>query len=181
MSNPVAITPASVRSAPIPRDRCGMALACDLLGDRWTMLVIREAFYGVTRFDDLRADLGAPRGILSVRLKSLVASGILERRPYREDKARVRHEYWLTARGQELALPLIALMQWGDRHLQEEPSPLRILDRITGEPLHAALVTPAGKEVRREDISYSLNDTGQIDPARRIAAPEAEDTPCRSQ
>lgn len=135
-----------------------MALACDLLGDRWTMLILREAFYGVTRFDDLRTDLGAPRGILSARLKALVASGILERHPYREGKARVRHEYRLTDCGQELALPLIALMQWGDRHLQAAPSPLHILDKATGEPLHIALVTPSGQAVGPAEISYKIAD-----------------------
>lgn len=155
MSNPDA-SPPIVRAAPIPRDRCGMALACELLGDRWTMLVIREAFYGVTRFDDLRADLGAPRGILSARLKALVEAGIFARHPYREGKARLRHEYRLTPQGQELALPLIALMHWGDRHLQDEPSPLRLYSRTSGEPLHVALVTPGGQEVQNGDVTYSI-------------------------
>lgn len=165
MSNPETVPPV-VRAAPIPRDRCGMALACDLLGDRWTMLIIREAFYGVTRFDDLRADLDAPRGILSTRLKALVVNGILERHPYREGKARVRHEYRLTARGAELALPLIALMQWGDRHLQAEPSPLDILDRMTGEPLRVALVTPAGGIVESRNITYVV-ETEHVPVASR--------------
>jgi DNA-binding HxlR family transcriptional regulator len=89
-----------------------MALACDLLGDRWTMLIIREAFYGVSRFDDLQSDLGIPRGMLSDRLKKLVNLGILERRPYREGTARARAEYHLGARGADLGIPLIALMQW---------------------------------------------------------------------
>lgn len=133
-----------------------MALACHLLGDRWTMLLIREAFYGVSRFDDLRADLGAPRGILSTRLKALVANGILERHPYREGNARVRHEYRLTACGMDLALPLIALMQWGDRHLQDEPSPLLIRHKATGEDLRVALVTPQGEAVEFDDVAYSI-------------------------
>ena len=133
-----------------------MALACDLLGDRWTMLVIREAFYGVSRFDDLRADLGIPRGILSARLKKLVADGVLARQPYREGSARVRHEYHLTERGRELGLALIALMQWGARHLQHEPSPLSITDRRTGEPLQVALVTPRGQAVAAEDVEVRV-------------------------
>ncbi|MFO6448628.1 winged helix-turn-helix transcriptional regulator [Erythrobacter sp. NE805] len=155
MSNPASSDPV-VRAAPVPRDRCGMALACEMLGDRWTMLVIREAFYGVTRFDDLRSDLGAPRGILSARLKALVTAGVLERHPYREGKARVRHEYRLTQRGQELALPLIALMEWGDRHLQDAPSPLQIYSKASGAPLRVALVTPEGQAVPREDVTYAV-------------------------
>ncbi len=135
-----------------------MALACDLLGDRWTMLVIREAFYGVSRFDDLRADLGIPRGILSTRLKTLVAQGVLEKHPYRESGARVRHEYRLSERGRDLGIALIALMQWGDRHLRHDPAPLRITDRRTGEPLHVALVTPAGQAVAEDDIDFRISD-----------------------
>lgn len=154
MSNPDRTEP--VRAAPIPRDRCGMALACDLLGDRWTMLIIREAFYGVARFDDLRADLGIPRGILSARLARLVEQGVLERRPYREGAARTRHEYHLSARGQELGLVLIALMQWGDRHLQDQPSPLAITDKASGAPLTVALVTPDGLAVNAEAVQIAV-------------------------
>ncbi|MCA3254018.1 MAG: helix-turn-helix transcriptional regulator [Alphaproteobacteria bacterium] len=132
-----------------------MALACDMLGDRWTMLIVREAFYGVSRFDDLRADLGIPRGILSARLKALVGSGVLERHPYREGSARVRHDYRLSERGRDLGLALIALMQWGDRHLQEAPSPLRITDRRTGAPLQVALVTPDGRAVAAADVDVA--------------------------
>ena len=117
------------------------------------MLLIREAFYGVTRFDDLQADLGSPRGILSARLKALVA---VERLPYREGKARRRHGYRLTPSGKDLALPLIALMQWRDQYLQDNPSSLRVLDRATGEPLRVALVTPKGQAVPAEDITYAI-------------------------
>lgn len=141
-----------VRSAPIPLDRCGMALACDLLGDRWTMLIIREAFYGVSRFDDLRADLGIPRGILSERLKKLVRKGVMEKRPYRVGSARLRHEYHLSAQGRELGLPLIALMQWGDRHLQTQPQLLNIIERQTGEALRVGLLTENGRAVDQADI-----------------------------
>ena len=155
MSNPPE--PASVvHAAPVPRDRCGMALATELLGDRWTMLILREAFYGVARFDDLRADLGAPRGILSARLRALVEAGVLERHPYREGKARVRHEYRLSAAGMELALVLIALMDWGDRHLQAGRASLELTSRETGEPVRLAPVTPAGKPVAWDQVVYTV-------------------------
>ena len=133
-----------------------MALACDLLGDRWTMLIVREAFYGVSRFDDLQTDLGIPRGLLSTRLKTLVAKGVLEKHPYREGNARVRHEYRLSARGRELGVALIALMQWGDTHLQDRPSPLSITDRKSGQPLRVALVTPRGRTVAAEDVEFRV-------------------------
>jgi DNA-binding HxlR family transcriptional regulator len=133
-----------------------MVLASEILGDRWTMRVIREAFCGVTRFDDLRTDLGAPRGILSAQLKALVTAGALERTPYREGKARVRHEYRLTPRGQELALPLTPLMEWDDRHLLDAPSPSRILSKTSGASLRVALVSPEGQAVPRQDVTYTV-------------------------
>jgi DNA-binding HxlR family transcriptional regulator len=134
-----------------------MALACDLLGDRWTMLIIREAFYGVSRFDDLQSDLGIPRGMLSDRLKKLVNLGILERRPYREGTARARAEYHLGARGADLGIPLIALMQWGDKHLQSKPLLARIIDQQTGDALSVALVTADGTPVAKEHVRMNVN------------------------
>ena len=135
-----------------------MALACALLGDRWTMLVIREAFYGVSRFADLQEDLQIPRGVLADRLKRLVEHGVLKREAYRDGNTRPRHEYRLTESGQDLGLTLIALMQWGDRHLQDEPSSLRVLSRTSGEPLQVALVTPDGRAVSFADVAYAIAD-----------------------
>ncbi|GBF59318.1 putative HTH-type transcriptional regulator [Candidatus Phycosocius bacilliformis] len=143
-----------VRSAPVARDACGMAVAANLLGDRWTLLILRETFYGVSRFDDLRADLDIPRGILSARLKALVTAGLLAKSPYRQGRERVRFSYQLTAKGQDLALTLIALMQWGERHLREGPSPVRVADRRTGASLTIALVTPQGHAVAAQDVEF---------------------------
>lgn len=133
-----------------------MALACDLLGDRWTMLIIREAFYGVTRFDDLRSDLAIPRGVLSSRLGALVEQGVLEKCPYREQGARVRFEYRLSPQGRDLGLVLIALMQWGDRHLRDAPSRLAITDRVSGAGLQVALVKPDGRAVPADDVVLTV-------------------------
>jgi DNA-binding HxlR family transcriptional regulator len=144
------------KSAPIPLDRCGMALACDLLGDRWMMLILREAFYGVSRFDDLRADLRIPRGILSERLKKLLIADVLEKTPYREGTSRVRHEYHLTPRGHELGVALIALMQWGDKHLQSQPSLLRIIDKVAGSELIAGLISNDGKAINLDQARMEI-------------------------
>lgn len=145
-----------VRSAPVARDACGMALATELLGDRWTLLILREAFYGVSRFDDLRADLTIPRGILSTRLKALVGAGLLVKTPYRQGRDRVRYAYQLSPMGQDLALTLIALMQWGERHLQTGPSPVRLTDRRTGQMLQIALVTPDGQAVPAQQVDFQI-------------------------
>jgi len=100
---------------PRSNEDCSIKRTLDVLGERWTLLVLREAFYGVRRFDDLQRNIGCARNILSRRLATLVAQGILRREPYREPKSRSRYEYRLTDKGLELFPILIALMQWGDR------------------------------------------------------------------
>jgi len=132
---------------PTPRARCGMARAADLIGDRWTLLIIREALYGVTRFDAMQADLGIPRTVLSGRLKKLCEIGVFQTRPYKKDGQRARHQYVLTAMGVELALPMIALMQWGEKHFNESGAVAEIVERRSGAPCHVGLVTDAGAPI----------------------------------
>lgn len=124
-----------------------MALAAEILGDRWTLLILREAFYGVQRYDDMRADLDAPRSMLSDRLAKLVAAGIMKRCAYQEPGDRERHAYALTASGRALALTLSALTQWGEAHILGKPAPVGIVDVSTGDELHVALVNSAGTPV----------------------------------
>src|SRR6185437_16671788 len=92
---------------------CSIARALEVLGDRWTLLVIRDAFLGVHRFDDFQRDLGVARNVLSDRLARLVDEGLLERRRYQERPE--RFEYRLTEKGLDLFEVLAALMHWGDR------------------------------------------------------------------
>lgn len=135
------------RRALVPKDQCPMALAAEILGDRWTLLILREAFYGVQRYDDMRADLDAPRSMLSDRLAKLVAAGIMTRQAYQEPGERERHAYALTASGRALALTLSALTQWGEAHVLGEQAPVGIIDASTGEELRVAFVNRAGKSV----------------------------------
>ena len=128
------------RRAPVPMDQCGAALAAEILADRWTLLIIREAFYGVTRYDDIRADIGIPRSVLTTRLKHLVAAGILERVPYQEAGTRTRHCYALTGKGRDLGLIILALMEWGDTYLKDGVAALAVTHSETGKPLQLGLV-----------------------------------------
>jgi DNA-binding HxlR family transcriptional regulator len=98
---------------------CSIARALEVVGDRWTLLIIRDVILGRTRFDELADSLGVASNVLSDRLNRLVAEGVLERVAYRERPE--RFEYRLTTKGRELGLVLIALMQWGDRHLSDRP------------------------------------------------------------
>ncbi|HZQ66545.1 MAG TPA: helix-turn-helix domain-containing protein [Gaiellaceae bacterium] len=93
---------------------CSLARALGVLGERWTLLIVRDAFYGVRRFNDFQAHLDVPRAVLSNRLAGLVANGILRRRPDPEHAG--RHVYELTAAGRDLWPALYALLVWGDRH-----------------------------------------------------------------
>jgi DNA-binding HxlR family transcriptional regulator len=100
---------------------CSIARAMEILGERWTFLILREAFYGVRRFSDMQRNLGIARNILSTRLQSLVGAGVLERVPYQEDPP--RYEYRLTAAGRDLYPSIVTLMRWGDRHLGGDDGP----------------------------------------------------------
>lgn len=97
--------------------------AAEVVGDKWVMLIVRDAMLGITRFDELQQRLGLSAPVLSVRLRKLVEEGILEPRPYREPGQRTRTEYHLTRKGAELFHALVAIMQWGDRYLADEAGP----------------------------------------------------------
>jgi DNA-binding HxlR family transcriptional regulator len=103
---------------------CSVARALEVLGERWTLLIVRDAFLGLRRFDDFARSLGVARNVLTDRLGRLVDAGILDRVPYQDRPA--RYEYQLTAMGRELGVPVIALMHWGDRHLAGPAGPPRL-------------------------------------------------------
>src|SRR3712207_1915696 len=103
---------------------CSVGRAMEILGERWTFLILREAFYGVRRFSDMQRNLGIARNILSSRLQTLVAAGILERRRYQEEPE--RYEYRLTACGRDLYPAVIAIMRWGDEHLYDDAAPVEL-------------------------------------------------------
>ncbi|MCX4097989.1 winged helix-turn-helix transcriptional regulator [Nocardia sp. alder85J] len=100
---------------------CSVARALDLVGDTWTPLVLREAFYGIRRFDDFQQELGIARTTLADRLARLVDAGLLEKHVY--DTAPIRHEYLLTEPGRDFYGVLLALTAWGDRWLSGEAGP----------------------------------------------------------
>jgi DNA-binding HxlR family transcriptional regulator len=100
-------------------ENCSVAGALAIVGEKWTLLVMREAFYGLRRFDELHQAIGCAKNVLADRLRTLVGHGLLERIPYREGDQRERFEYKLTAKGVDLFPAVIALMQWGDRWLAE--------------------------------------------------------------
>jgi DNA-binding HxlR family transcriptional regulator len=104
---------------------CSIARALSVVGDRWTLLLVRDAFLGLTRFQEFEADLGIPKKVLTERLQRLVDEGIFERRLYQERPE--RHEYLLTEKGRGLWRVLAHLLMWGDQHYVDDAGPPRIL------------------------------------------------------
>lgn len=102
--------------------RCPIARTLSVIGDRWSMLIVRNAFMRMRRFDDFQSSLGVPKHILSMRLKKLVESGVLRREPYQQ--APVRYEYRLTARGRELYPLILAMAGWGNKWMDGGQGPL---------------------------------------------------------
>jgi DNA-binding HxlR family transcriptional regulator len=129
-------------------DTCTIGRAMAILGERWTVVVLREVFNGVRRFDDMREHTGIPRQVLTNRLATLVESGVLRREPYQEPGSRIRHEYRLTAKGLDLYPVLIAVSEWGNRYLGDPPGPpLEFAHRECGAPVHTEIHCAAGHHV----------------------------------
>jgi DNA-binding HxlR family transcriptional regulator len=119
---------------------CSIQRTLDLVGDRWTLLILRDLFRGVRRFGQLQDDLGIARNLLASRLSKLVDAEIVEKVPYHERP--VRYEYVLTAKGQDLSPSLVALMGWGDRWCSEGEPPTLLIHAECGTPLEQVTRCP---------------------------------------
>ena len=145
------------RRSPVPIDSCNLANAIDLIGDRWTLLILRAALYGVRRFDDFQAELSCPRTVLSGRLKKLVDAGLLDKKSYKAPGKRARPEYTLSAMGLSLRPILIGLTQWGDAWLGAgETPPISFTKAGSKTAIKAAFVDADGREVRPDQIRAVL-------------------------
>ena len=124
---------------------CSIARTLAVVGEKWTLLILRESFYGLRRFDEFQSALGCARNLLADRLKTLVTHGLLERSTYQSEGGRSRQEYRLTDKGRDLFPAVVALMQWGDRWTADEAGPpVRLVHRECGEPVRAQLTCDAG-------------------------------------
>jgi DNA-binding HxlR family transcriptional regulator len=124
---------------------CSIARALEVVGERWTLLIVRDAFLGVRRFDEFQERLGIARNVLADRLNRLVDEGILERVRYNERPE--RFEYRLTRKGRDLVPALVSLRQWGDKYRSERPPTL--LRRKSDKKLVVAALVPKGSDILR--------------------------------
>ena len=136
-------------------DRCTIARTLEVIPTRSAFLILREAFYGTTRFDDFAQRVGISEPVTSTRLRELVEAGLLEREDYREPGQRTRQRYRLTEKGADLVPALVALMQWGDRWLNERGGPVELRHRACGEKVVAELRCAAGHEVTPEELDLA--------------------------
>ena len=117
-------------------EETGIAAVASIIGDRWTMLVLRDIFRGIRRFDELCVDLGIARPLLATRLKRLVAAGVVEKSPYQDRP--VRYDYRLTQAGTELSPALVALLRWGDEWFGDVTPTARLVHGPCGNEFEQA-------------------------------------------
>jgi DNA-binding HxlR family transcriptional regulator len=132
---------------------CQIVRSLDAVGEKWSLLIVRNALRGQTRFSQFRDELGIPSDILTARLGTLVANGILEKRAYQEPGSRERSSYHLTERGLGLKIVMAAFMQWNDEFAPAPKGQASIMtDTETGEPVELCWMTPAGEVVTDEEV-----------------------------
>ncbi|MCW0212782.1 MAG: helix-turn-helix transcriptional regulator [Pseudonocardia sp.] len=142
---------------------CSVARTASIVGDAWTVLVLRDLLNGVRRFDDLAGHLGIARNVLTRRLATLVEAGLVDKVPYREPGRRERHEYRLTQAGFELRTVIIAMADWGDRHLAGQAGPpMRIEHQDCGAAVHAELRCEEGHLIGERGRLRALPGPGAV-------------------
>ena len=149
---------------------CSVARTSDLLGDWWTPLVLREIFFGTTRFDDIQRALEIGRNVLTDRLKRLTREGLVERQPYQDRPP--RFEYRLTEKGRDFYPVILAIVRWGDRWLHDggEP-PVLLRHRTCGKLTHGEVVCAHCREpLRHLDVEAELRDGTPVDLDVRVEA-----------
>jgi len=155
------MTQARARTDPPQRalaDRCSIAGTLAALGDTWSIMVLRELFFGVHRFNDLQRELEVSRSVLSDRLARLVDLGVARAVPYQDPGERSRFEYRLTRKGVDLLPVILSLMEWGDRHLNDGDGPVTVYDRTTDEPVRIEMRTPSGRRVEPNEMDPRVSD-----------------------
>ncbi|MBY6242768.1 helix-turn-helix domain-containing protein [Methylosinus sp. Sm6] len=162
-----------MRHAEFPSQICSIARSLEILGEWWTLLVVREAFFGARRFGEFEANLGIARNVLSDRLSKLVEAGVLDREP--EPGRGNPVAYRLTEKGRELLPVLVALMQWGDRWINSGREPVTLVERETGKeiaPLEVA--SREGRPLRARDLVVTPGPGADAVVERRFGGGKTE-------
>jgi DNA-binding HxlR family transcriptional regulator len=146
--------------------QCPIARSLERVGDEWSVLILREALYGLTRFDEFQKSLGIAPNILTKRLASLVEADMLERRQYSEHPP--RYEYFLTESGRDFRTVMLAMLAWGNRHFAQEGLATIIVDRQTGEIADPILVdSKSGRPIIGPDFKVTSGPAASDSMKRR--------------
>jgi DNA-binding HxlR family transcriptional regulator len=133
-----------------PGQACSIAQSLEVIGERWSLLIVRDVLNGNRRFSEIQESLGVARNVLSARLQRLIAEGILERRPYQQSPE--RFEYFLTEKGLDLWPSLIALLNWGDRYSSNPDGPPKIIiHKVCGQVSDRGICASCGKVLHARD------------------------------
>jgi DNA-binding HxlR family transcriptional regulator len=156
-----------------PTATCAIERGLAVVGDRWSLLILRDAHAGITRFEEFQGQLGVATNILVARLDKLVAAGVLEKQEYRDPGERARPEYRLTAAGFDLCVVLGALQQWGDTYLPLPGGPVTACcERNTGKPVTVAFIDDSGSPLDPHRVrldGQASHNTGPVTRQRRIS------------
>ncbi|WP_375475613.1 winged helix-turn-helix transcriptional regulator [uncultured Jatrophihabitans sp.] len=137
-------------------DRCPVGKALEVIGTRSAMLIMREAFYGTTRFDDFAERVGVTETVAAARLRELTAAGLLRREPYQDPGQRTRHEYRLTDMGRDLLPAVLGLFEWGSKYLSPGGrGPLRLGHAECGAEAHVAVRCEQGHDIPLNELSLA--------------------------
>ena len=161
---------------------CSVARALEPVGDAWTVLILRDAFHGLRRFDDFHKSLGIARNTLSDRLNKLVSEGLLTKRPYQDNPP--RNEYLLTDKGKDFFPVLAALLAWGDRWLDGgDGAPVTLHHKAHPQPLNLSMVClDCGESLTSDDVEFRVGPgypDEHAEPARDIRSRLAPATTSR--
>jgi DNA-binding HxlR family transcriptional regulator len=153
-----------MRRTSLKTSRCPIARSLDIVGDWWTLLIVRDALLGARRFGEFQGNLGMAKNILSTRLREMVAAGIMEVRPAEDGSA--YSEYHLTEAGRGLRVVLLALRQWGEENLFGPGEPMMIeVDKAKGEPLrHLEVTSQDGRTLTPAEVA--VKEGGAPEPAK---------------
>jgi len=155
-----------VSPATVTPSRCSIARSLEVLGEKWSLLIVREAFWGRTRFSDFREQLGVSSDILTDRLGTLVDADVLQKIAYREEGSRERYRYELTAGGRDLKPVLAALNAWGEQHRPSGAGPSAIYRQTaTGEPVSLVFRAADGTILRDDEVEVVRGPGASVYPA----------------
>jgi DNA-binding HxlR family transcriptional regulator len=142
-----------MRHSEFPSQVCSVARSLEIIGEWWTLLIVREAFFGTERFSDFEVNLGIAKNVLTDRLNTLVDAGVMQRTPVPGRGNPV--SYSLTDQGRDLLPVLVALMQWGDRWVNGGKAPIRLLERTSGKEIDSVRVTNSdGTKLGARDVVF---------------------------